>query len=366
MNKTGFGFLRLPQKDGALDLELTKRLVDRFLELGGRYFDTAYTYKSFKDGDNEEALRECLVKRHPRESFMIADKLPVYLCRAHDDCCRYFEEQKRRCGVDFFDVYMLHWLNAKHYEIAENCGGFAFLSELKKSGEAGLTGFSYHDGAALLGRILDAHPEIDIVQLQINYLDWESAGVEARKCYECCVEHGKIVTVMEPVKGGALSSLPAEAEALLRGARPEDSPSRWALRFVQSLDNVKICLSGLNAMSQVEENMQQMEPVSGEELALLKKACGIINAQTAVPCTGCRYCAAHCPKGILIPDYFKMLNEITRFPQEGWKIKPAYASLAKGHGKASDCVKCGACARHCPQYIHIPDFIAMAAEKLEG
>lgn len=229
MNKMGFGFLRLPHTSGGtLDMDLLNQMVDAFLERGGTYFDTAYTYLG---GQSEIALREAVVKRHPRDRFQIADKLPSWMVHSTKDCQRYFHEQRERCGVDFFDVYLLHWLNQKNYEVCERYDEFAFLRELKAQGKVGKIGFSYHDSAALLDEILTAHPETEIVQLQLNYTDWDSAAIEGRKCYDTAVRHGKSIVVMEPVKGGTLAKLPQKAEDLLKAHRP-DSPAHWALRFV--------------------------------------------------------------------------------------------------------------------------------------
>lgn len=366
MNKLGFGFLRLKKTDGAqgddYDWDAINVQVDEFMRMGGYYFDTAYTYLN---GFSEYGIRECVIKRKPREAVQICDKLPGYKCRSYEDCWKFFNEQLERCGVDYFDVYFLHWLNARNYEKAERFDEFRFLMELKEWGLAKRIGFSYHDSASLLDEILTAHPELDIVQVQINYLDWESASIESRKCYETIVKHGKKVYVMEPVKGGSLASLPEEAETLLRAVHPDWSPATWALRFVQSLPEVEICLSGMNDIAQVRENMEQFEPLTEAETGLLAKVRGIIESNTKVPCTGCRYCIPHCPKGIQIPDIFKMVNELYRTPAEGWKIKPSYVQLVKNGGAASSCIRCGSCARNCPQHIAIPDYIAEAAESLE-
>ena len=268
--------------------------------------------------------------------------------------------------MTYFDVYMLHWLNAKHYTTAETHDQFRFLREKKAEGTAKRIGFSYHDSAALLDRILMAHPEVDVVQLQINYLDWDSAGIESRKCYETCIRHGKKVIVMEPVKGGTLAVLPPEAEKLLCAVHPDWTPSAWALRFVQSLPEVEICLSGMNAVTQVEENLQPFDPLGERELDCLRQVCGIIEAQTAVACTDCRYCVAHCPQQIPIPDCFKMFNEATRYPKDNWKIRPAYRQLTADRGKASDCIGCRSCVKHCPQKLEIPEYLKRAAESLEA
>jgi len=287
----GFGFLRLPQTDdGAINNSLLHQMVDAFLERGGAYFDTAYTYLN---GQSEIALREVLVKRRPREQFQIADKLPSWMIRSAQDCQRYFDEQRVRCGVDYFDVYLLHWLNQQNYEICERHNEFAFLRELKAQGKVGKIGFSYHDSAALLDEILIAHPETEIVQLQLNYLDWDSAAIESRKCYEVAVRHGKTVIVMEPVKGGTLTKLPQKAEKLFRAHSP-DSPARWALRFAQSLSQVDIVLSGMSNLEQVIENMEDVEPLTELEQTAIQQATRIIEEQTAVASAGCRYCTAGC------------------------------------------------------------------------
>lgn len=350
MNKMGFGFLRLPQTDsGSINKALLNQMVDAFLERGGVYFDTAYTYL---DGQSETALRESLVKRHQRERFRIADKLPSWLVRSSRDCQRYFDEQRQRCGVDDFDVYLLHWLNQQNYEICERYDEFAFLRELKAQGKVGKIGFSYHDSAALLDEILTAHPEAEVVQLQLNYLDWDSAAIEGRKCYEVAVRHGKAVTVMEPVKGGTLVKLPKKAEELFR-AHSSDSPARWALRFAQSLPKVDIVLSGMNRLEQVVENMADVEPLTRLEQAIVRQAARIIEEETAVACTGCRYCTAACPKGIPIPDFFAMYNAYRRDPGEDWKIQPIYQRMAAECARASDCIRCGQCENHCPQRLKI-------------
>ena len=354
MSELGFGFLRLPKTADDYDWKELCAMTDAFLEQGGRYFDTCYTYL---DGNSEKGIRDCLVRRHPRENYLLADKLPGYMCSSRQDARRFFDESRRRCGVDRFDVYMLHWLNRENLVSAEQYDQFGFLASLKEQGLAGRIGFSYHDSAALLDEILTRHPQVDLVQIQLNYLDWDAAGIEAGKCYDVCLRHRKSVVVMEPVKGGTLSALPPEAEAKLRARRPDWSPSRWALAFARSLPGTEIVLSGMSTLSQVEENTRPFLPLGPEDTELLFEAAAIINRQTAVGCTGCGYCLPHCPQSIPIPDYFKMYNELRRYPAEGWKIRPVYESLAREKARASDCIGCGSCAEHCPQRLAIPELM---------
>ena len=363
MNKTGFGFLRLPRLDAAdeksIDHDLLNAMVDRFLELGGTYFDTAYTYLG---GASEEAIRTALVERHPRDAFVLADKLPGYLVKSHDECWDYFHESCRRCGVDYFDVFLLHWLNEKHYAMAEQYDEFGFLRQLKAEGKARKIGFSYHDSPELLDRILSAHPEVDYVQLQLNYLDWDSPTLQAAACYEVAARHGKKILVMEPVRGGHLASLPAEAEQLLRGIRPGESPAAWALRFVTELPQVEVVLSGMNAMAQIEDNMRPFPPLTDEEHSALKTCAELLRSQTAVPCTGCGYCLSHCPNGLPIPKFFALYNDYARDPRHAWKMGHAYDSLAKQFAPASSCIGCGQCAKNCPQKLPIPTHLAEVAK----
>lgn len=362
INKLGFGFLRLPKQGNEYDWETINRMVDVFMEQGGRYFDTCYTYLN---GKSEEAIRRCVVERKNREQFLLAEKLPGYLFKSYKDCQVYFEEELLRCGVDYFDVLMLHWLNDKNYSIAEKYDEFRFLSEKKALGHAKRIGFSFHGNAALLDEILSRHPEVDLVLLQINYLDWESAGIESRKCYETCVKHGKKVIVMEPVKGGTLANLPAEAKDLLEQVHPDWTPADWALRFVQSLPEVEICLSGMNEVSQVEANIQPFEPLTETEKAVLMKVADIIEKNTAIACTGCQYCEPHCPSKITIAKFIKLYNEITRYPDDDWKIFPGYNHMTIVSGKASDCISCRNCEKHCPQNLKISEYMKMIADRFE-
>ena len=367
MNKTGFGFARLPltnaDDDSAVDFGKSRQLVDEYMAAGGVYFDTAYFYHG---GNSEPVLRDCLVKHYPREAYHINDKLPTSKLTCKEDCQKFFSEQLERCGIEYFDTYMLHWLNVVYYEKAKEYGALDFIKGLKEKGLAKRIGFSYHDNAALLDKILTEHPEIDVVLMQINYLDWEHPFIESRLCYETALKHGKEIWVMEPVKGGTLSNLPAEAEAVFRALRPEDEPSRWALRFVQSLPGVKVCFSGMNTSSQIQQNMEDLAPMTGEELAACRQVAEILKSSTAIPCTGCNYCINSCPNHIPIPEYFKMYNEYHRFPKDDWKIKPSYAQMAqRGFGKASECIKCGKCEKMCPQNIEISSWLEEVKKALE-
>ena len=254
MNKTGFGFLRLPRLDPkdekSIDYTELECMVDTFLARGGTYFDTAYTYLG---GISEEALRKSLVERHPRAHFRIADKLPGWKIKDGEDCRRYFDEQLARCGVEYFDVYLIHWLNAANYAIAQRQDQFGFLRQLKAEGRVRAIGFSYHDGPQLLEQILTEHPETEYVQLQLNYLDWDSVSIQAHACYDVAVRHGKKVIVMEPVKGGSLAALPEEAESLLKEYAPQESTASWAIRFASSLEGVETVLSGMSTCAQVQD-----------------------------------------------------------------------------------------------------------------
>jgi len=362
MNKLGFGFLRLPMNDNNPDYALINPLVDAFLAGGGTYFDTAYTYLG---GKSEEAIRESLVKRHPRESFQLADKLPGYQVKSPENCRRFFEESCARCGVDYFDVFMLHWLNRKNYETAEAFHEFEFLSKLKAEGKAKRIGFSFHDTADLLDEILTNHPETDCVLLQINYLDWESASIQSRQCYEVALRHGKSVMVMEPVKGGTLATVCSEARLIMDRIDPTASPATLALRFAQSLPGVEVVLSGMNAPEQIRENLADLSPMTAEEMRLMQEAAAVLNRSIAIPCTGCGYCVKHCPQGIAIPDYFRIYNDYARSPQDDWKIIPAYNALTLRHGKASDCTGCGNCEANCPQKLAIREHLSRVSSALE-
>lgn len=260
---------------------------------------------------------------------------------------------------------MLHWLNEKHYRIAEKTGQFTFLKELKASGKAKKIGFSYHDTADLLDDILTAHPEVDYVLIQLNYVDWESPAIQSRRCYETALRHGKEVIVMEPVKGGTLANPSAEALSLLHEHFSQDTPASVALRFVESLPGVKIVLSGMDDLQQIQENLRERNPLTEEEKEILLKIAQTINSATAVPCTGCGYCLKDCPKQIPIANYFKLYNEISRAPQDGWKISPAYDYLKTQGAAPTDCISCGQCESHCPQKLPIISTICKVTEAFE-
>ena len=372
IKKLGFGMMRLPVPDpnvqGQVDLDQVCAMVDTFLEKGFTYFDTAYMYH---DHNSERVVRKTLVERHPRDRFTLATKLPLSMMKDSTpaDQERIFSEQLEKCGVTYFDYYLLHNLNKETYARAQKLDSFAFLQEKKAAGLARHIGFSFHDSAALLDEILTAHPEVEFVQLQINYLDWDSESIQSRKCYETAVKHGKQVVVMEPVKGGSLAHMLPEAEALLRSAHPDWSIPSWGIRFAASLDHVMVVLSGMSDLEQVRDNtgyMADFQPLTEAERQTVFQAAEILRKSIAIPCTACRYCVEGCPQNIAIPEYFELYN--TSY-QMGGRTSPAvrmrYGFLQRDHGKASDCVACGQCESACPQHIEIISWLKKVAAALE-
>lgn len=368
--KLGFGCMRLPLADSdnqkAVDRAQVECMVDTFLERGFTYFDTAYMYHDFT---SECVVREALVKRHPRTSFMLADKLPTMFLQQDGDQERIFDEQLQKCDVDYFDYYLLHSLNVSNYRKVERFGSFDFVQRMKAGGRIRHVGFSFHDNAELLDRILSEHPEVEFVQLQINYLDWDNPGIQSRLCYETARRHGKQVVVMEPVKGGALAHVPAAVETLFRDVAPELSPASWAIRHAASLDGVMMVLSGMSSLEQLLDNtsfMRDFQPLSDLERHTIDQAVGIIRRSIAIQCTACRYCTPGCPRHIAIPDCFALYNADKQSINQGFSIQQVYYdTLVETHGRASECIACRKCETICPQHLPIVDLLRQVAATFE-
>lgn len=370
MKKLGFGCMRLPllnpNDQTSIDVEQFCRMADLFLDRGFTYFDTAYMYHDF---ESERAVKKAVTSRYPRNSFTLADKLPVSFLHTQDDQERIFQEQLEKCGVDYFDFYLLHNLNAAYYDTASRLDSFGFVSRKKAEGLVRKFGFSFHDNAQLLDRILTEHPEVDFVQLQLNYLDWDNAGIQSGRCHEAAVRHGKQIVVMEPVKGGTLASVPAEAERLFRSHRPEMSIPSWAVRFAASQENVMTVLSGMSDLSQLIDNtdyMQAFQPLDPEEQVVISRAAQILLDGAGIPCTACRYCVDGCPKHIPIPDYFALYNAEKQAKNAGFSTQQGYYdNYAQALGKASDCIACRKCEKICPQHIPVSERMKDVAKAFE-
>ena len=369
MKKLGFGMMRLPLIQGddysTVDIERVKKMADMFLASGFTYFDTAYPYHK---GNSEVAFREAVAKRYPRSAYTITDKLSLFMIRDEKEIPTFFENQLERLGVDYVDYYLLHGLNRQTYRQAEEMNAFDFVRRKKDEGKIRHIGLSFHDKAELLDEILMAHPEMEYVQLQLNYLDWDDLAIESAKCYEVAVKHRKPVIVMEPIKGGSLIQIPEEAEKLYKSIHPDLSVASWAIRFAASPANVMMVLSGRSNESQMADNISYMidfQPLNAEERDAVTSAVKMIRASTGIPCTACRYCVDTCPKQIAIPDYFAIYNNIKRTGRPSGLMKMYYNNLTLTHGKASECLKCGKCEKLCPQHLHIREYLQEVAEAME-
>ncbi|MBR6941337.1 MAG: aldo/keto reductase [Clostridia bacterium] len=350
----GFGCMRLKLLDnGEVDLDNFREMVDLFMENGFNYFDTAHGYINHK---SETAIRECLVKRYPRESFILTDKLSDGFFKTEEEILPLFESQLAACGVDYFDYYLMHAHNAELFEKYNRLHAYEIVSDLIKQGRVKHLGISFHDKADVLDMILTGRPEIEVVQLQFNYLDYEDDNVQAKKCYDVCVKHGKDVIVMEPVRGGRLANLPLAAQRIYDEF--DSGYAEFAIRWAAGFDNVRMVLSGMNDTAQMRENigyMKDFRPLDDKELAAVEKVCSILKNQNIIPCTACGYCVDGCPADIKIPRIFELLN--SRQLDSGFDFDAAYSALTEDSGEAADCIKCCQCEHICPQKLKITELL---------
>lgn len=364
----GFGAMRLDLTDkndeSSVDNDNYQKMIDYYMEQGFNYFDTSYAYHN---GSSEIGLREYLVKKYPRESFRIVDKMPTWLLQSEKDNEKYVKEMLERLGTDYFDIFLIHNINAAFLNVAENCKTFDYIQKMKQEGIARKIGISYHDRADLLEKILEKYGDIlDVVQLQLNYLDWESQLTESRKCYEVCEKYDMDVVVMEPIKGGTLFNLPDEIKEEFKAYNPDMSLVEWALRFAATPKNVKVVLSGMGNLEQMKENCEifkPFKPLNDDEIEFALKMAEKIKELISIPCSYCGYCVKECPEGIPIPDYFELYNYEKMFSLVSYYS--LYMTTAMAKSPASDCTYCESCVEICTQKLPIPDLLEDVADLFE-
>lgn len=361
--KLGFGLMRLPKKGLGTDIEQTKKMVDLFMDAGFTYFDTAYVYLG-----SEEAARKALVERYPRESFTLATKLNAFMPAPTEKAAKkQFYTSLERTGAGYFDYYLLHALMDNNYTKYEKFHIWDFVKEQKEKGLIKHFGFSFHGSPALLEKLLTEHPEVDFIQLQINYADWENKSVASRANYEIARRFGKSIVVMEPVKGGTLANPPKAVKKLFEDYAPNMSCASWAIRFAVSLDGIITVLSGMSNIAQMEDNLSYMrdfKPLNDEEQKIIQQAQRILGESSTIPCTSCHYCTKGCPKNIPIPEIFSAVNKQLGNGQADEAVSD-YRKATGGSGKASDCISCGQCENACPQRIKIIENLKTCAGILE-
>lgn len=359
----GFGCMRLPMNGEEVDYAEFNKMIDTFIENGFNYFDTAHGYL---DGKSETAIRDCLVKRYPRDKYVLANKLTVFYFKTENEVKPFFESQLETCGVDYFDFYLMHAQSRDIFEHFKRCRAYEQALELKKDGKIKHFGISFHDSADVLDQILTEYPEVEFVQIQFNYVDYDDPAVQARKCYEVCRKHNKPIIVMEPVKGGNLVNLPSGADKYFRELG-DMSAASYAIRFAAGFDGMFMVLSGMSDLKQMHDNisfMKDFKPLDEKEMNAVKKVCEVFKSMNMIPCTACRYCVAGCPQKISIPDLFACLN--TKNIYHDWNADYYYNEVhTKNKGKASACIKCGKCEKACPQHLKIRELLGSVAKEFE-
>ena len=361
-NRFGFGCMRLKMNENEVDYLEFSKMIDLFMKNGFTYFDTARVYLG---GKSEIALRECLVKRYPRECFTLTDKLSNSCWEKKEDIIPFFESQLKSLGTSYLDFYLFHALNRNSYEKYKKEEAFEVVKQLKEQGKIKHIGLSFHDQPEILDRILTEQKDIEVVQIQFNYLDLENPNVQSKACYDVCVKHNKPIIVMEPIKGGTLVNLPEEAIAVLKECG-EGSPASYALRFVGSHPQIFMMLSGMGTIEQMEDNISTMKdfvPLDQKEFDAINKVKEILIKANSIACTSCHYCTPGCPMQIKIPEIFRVSNSETLF--RAWHPKEEYQELVLDSSKASQCLKCGQCEGVCPQHLPIMSLLEKIAEKYE-
>lgn len=362
-NNFGFGCMRLKMNGSEVDHSEFSKMIDTFMENGFNYFDTAHVYI---DGKSETALKACLTSRYPRESYILTNKLSPSNFNSQEEIRPLLDLQLDACGVEYFDFWLMHAMNTELFEKYKNCRAFETALELIEEGKIKHLGISFHDKAEVLRQILTEYPQIEVVQIQFNYADFEDENVESRKCYEVCREFGKPVIVMEPVKGGTLVNLPKEAQEVFDELGGGSNAS-YAIRFAAGFDGVIMVLSGMGNMDMMNDNISFMKdfvPLNEQEHEAIRKVTEILKSQVQIPCTDCKYCVAECPEGISIPEVFSLYNG-KKALKEGC-AKEDYNRIFKDRAKASSCIECGNCESACPQHLPIRQLLKEAVTEFES